>query len=164
MVVGSNAETDPIARPQHECSLDRSLPSVDLLIHPWRIKPDASVFSSNHQGTVFQFELLPPAELEFRLCWIRSRSHLEVILQMSLVSVKDQIDAGINVLVTHPSKLGHSHPPTRRIVTDEIVTFPRKRISGTQARIGTAPRQLHPQNLDPALRTRGSWPSFGDQT
>src|ERR1700756_4969702 len=124
MVVGSDCETDPIRRPQHECSLNGPLLSLDLLIHIRRIKPDASVFSSNHQGTVFQFDPLRSAELEFRLCWIGSRSYLEVILQMPLVPVKDQVDPGINILVTHASKLWHFPPPLRRIVTNEIVTFP----------------------------------------
>ncbi len=72
---------------------------------------------------------------------------------MSVVSVKDQVDAGINILVTHAGKLWHTYPPLRRIVSDEVITLPRKLISGTQTRIGIGSGKLHPQGLDPAFGT-----------
>src|ERR1700730_13426361 len=53
---------------------------------------------------------------------VRTWSHDEVVLQLSLVAVVNQVNTRINSYVLHLPVSRNIRPPLRGIVTDEVVT------------------------------------------
>src|SRR3981081_1877143 len=86
---------------------------------------------------------------------VRPRSHDEVILQLPLVAVVDQVNAGINSFVLHLRVSRNVRPPLRRIVADEVVTRAGEFVRASNLGGGVGVAQLHPQYAaGHALRSR----------
>src|SRR5205807_4059046 len=67
-------------------------------------------------------------EIQRDLIRAASRRNFEVIFELILISIKGEIDTGINFTVLNPSKLRNIAQPPRRITSDEVVAVPRESI------------------------------------
>src|SRR5215471_15036886 len=73
---------------------------------------------------------------------------------MPVMAIENEIDAGVDALVTHARKLGNTAAPLRRITSDEIVAFAGKLLvsGGHNLRIGA--HQLHVKLLNAIRKAR----------
>ena len=132
MIVGSHGKSDAILSPQHKLALDRLPAAIDLLIEAGRLEFHAAILGADQERPVFQFEAFGAAELEFSPGWVGPWGDLEVIFKMPLIAVKDEVDAGIDIVVADAAELRDTGSPLRRIVSGEVVAFTGERFHATQ--------------------------------
>ncbi len=85
-------------------------------------------------------------EAEHDLPWVCSRRDLEIILKTLLLSVIEQVDAGIDLRVPDPLILRHIPVPLLRVIADEVVR-PRVHLPlACDARRAVRPLQSHPHD------------------
>src|SRR5215831_17342879 len=104
MIVGANGESNPVPGAQDERTRNALLEAVDLLVHGGRLELDTSAFAADHERAAFQVKLLCAREFELRQREIGPRGNLEVVFEITLVSIEHEIDAGINVVVADAGK------------------------------------------------------------
>src|SRR5579864_9418731 len=86
-------------------------------------------------------------ELQLRLCGIGAGSDLEVVFELALVSVEDEVDAGVDIVVAHMRKLGHIIAPARRIVSQYVVALAREGTGRNRGHRGASPNEVHLQGF-----------------
>ena len=70
----------------------------------------------------------------------------EIVLQLSLVAIKDQIHAWIDVLVVHPGVRRYISVPLLRVIADQVVAAVGKFVLSDDLRRGMRTQPLHAQN------------------
>ncbi|TMQ01936.1 MAG: hypothetical protein E6L09_01110 [Verrucomicrobia bacterium] len=75
----------------------------------------------------------------FGIC---ARRDDEIILELTLVAVVDQVNAGINIRVTDLGESRHLPPPLSGIITQKVVHPGRKRFLAERAEIGIGAGKL----------------------
>ena len=93
----------------------------------------------NQIAVRIDLKLLNAIELERDQSGARARRHHKIIFELPLIAVINQVDAGINILVTDLAKRRHASPPLARIVAQEIIHLGRQLLQprGLCRRIGT---------------------------
>jgi len=70
---------------------------------------------------------------------VGARGDLEVVFELPLLSVENQIDAGVNLFITYAGKLRNVGTPLRAIVTDEVIALALQKIGPATRALGLAP-------------------------
>src|SRR5579864_2357458 len=125
MVVGSDGESRARCAAQNEAAFDRLPLASDLLIDPRSLEPHAAALALNNQGTILHPQVFCALELEFGLLRVGAGCDLEVIFQLSLISVEQETDSRVNIFVFDARELRHADPPLRGVVAHEIVALSR---------------------------------------
>ena len=147
-VISANGESGAVRTAEHETPLHPALLAANFLIHLRSFQSDVPAPAPDYERSVFHLNLTGAVELQFRLRWIGAGRYLKVIFQLALVAVKDQIDAGVDLLILDSRKLGNAGPPFRRIVAHEVVAVSRQRLGAGKLGVTMRARQLHLQILD----------------
>ena len=80
----------------------------------------------------------------------------EVVLELTLIAVVREVDAGIDVLIENPPVRRDIRTPPRRIVADEVVGLAEEPERTGDGCIGIGARELHAQHgAAGPLRSRG---------
>jgi hypothetical protein len=74
---------------------------------------------------------------------VGARAHNEVVLQLTLVAVIDEIDAGVEVVVPHLGIRGHIGAPLGGVVADEVVGLAGQFFQLHHARVGVSSQNDH---------------------
>src|SRR5256885_6595469 len=84
-----------------------------------------------------------PFEIQRNLTRVASRRNFKVIFELILISIKGEIDTGINFTVLNPSKLRNIAQPPRRIISDEVVAVARESIRAGHLGVLICSGKLH---------------------
>src|SRR5205085_3431636 len=76
---------------------------------------------------------------------IRAWRDREVILQLPLVAVVKEVDAGVDALVANAPVRRDVRAPLLRVIADEVVDLPRLRLSRRRPRPPVRAHELHPE-------------------
>src|SRR6266851_1780633 len=78
------------------------------------------------------------------------------LFRSPLIAVVDEIDAGVDILVSDLGIVRNIRPPPGGIVADEVVARASLRVQAADRRGNIATDQLHPQHVFFGLPRRGS--------
>jgi hypothetical protein len=76
---------------------------------------------------------------------VSSGCHAEIVLQLPLVSVILEVDAGIDRQIAHPREGRDSSAPFGRIVADKVIHLARQRLERLADRASVCADQRHAQ-------------------
>src|SRR5262245_37198081 len=91
-----------------------------------------------------QTHLIRSTECKPDAGWVSSRRHHEVVLKLSLMAVKGQVDSRVHGLVCDAAERRHIHTPLGRITADEVIDGAWQPVLTRVFRRRVAPNELHP--------------------
>ena len=151
----------PISKPtrlapaQHEASryqLLTGLPRAGKCAAP--AIEAAFVFTGENQVAAASAPICCAVKLQLGLRWVAARSNAEVIFQTALVSIKDQIDSGVNTLIANSGKLRNAGMPFPRVVAKDVVALAGQWIGPSLAAAGLAPTSFMRTTCSPSPADR----------
>jgi hypothetical protein len=124
------------------------LPVSRALVNVRRLQAQAAiVLAGENQVAAAQFQFGCAVKLQFGLRRVGAGGDAEVVFQTALVSIKNQIDSGIDTVVANSRKLRNAGMPMVRVVAEDVVALARQRIGPIGGCRGIGTHQLHTHEL-----------------
>src|SRR2546425_12635684 len=120
--------------------------ALHLLVDVWLEKANFLASGLQHEfPLVIDPQRACALDLQFDGLWVSAGSDDEVMFQLTLVAVIDQVNAGIDILVSHLAIGGDISMPFLRIAADEVVVFARQLLKPQDPWCGIGADELHAQ-------------------
>src|SRR5438552_11092486 len=120
---------------------------MDLLIDYGLVLANITLRSPQQQVAAgVDFHSLGALEGKFDGLAVRAGRHDEIVFQLSLISVVDQIDAGIHVVVSDLGIGADVGPPLLGVASNEVVDLSGKLVFSGQLGLVVGSGQLHAQD------------------
>jgi hypothetical protein len=144
VVISSQPESKFVTLRKEPLSLDLTPLARDLLVHIGCAQPEIPRAHANQEITaIIKANLAGARDFEPDCIRIGAGGDHEVILELALIAVINQINAGINLFVVDPLEGGNACVPLLRIISNEIVASPRQLVGPGDDGVGLGPRQFH---------------------
>ena len=145
-VVSGEPKADPLRAFAHVAPGDILPDAVDLLIDDGLVLAYVAAFRVQHEiAFSADLQFVRTFEVERDLLRVRTRCDDEVVFELALVAVVDEVDAGIDVLVTDLRVGRDIGAPLRRIFADEVVRLSRLLIEAAHHGFTRRAHEAHSQ-------------------
>src|SRR5579864_205006 len=134
MIVSADLEPDASRGFDHVPASNVCQASARPLIDVELVQKQGAISRLNSQvSSRVDPEPVCAAEIERDATRVAVRLDLKVVLEFTLLTVKNHVDAGVDIHVSHLGIGGYAGPPALRIVAEQVIDLARKRIFGEDA-------------------------------